>query len=144
MTLWDYRSAYELREQQAEAEKQSARERDRRHRELRERVRLELEEKIERRLKENARRRAEREAAEEERQERILARVDAQRDGRPTGAGGAYYADPVAAWRDAIAAAKRRIADPVRAVRSVVDAHPGLRELMVAEADARRTVARSL
>ena len=139
MSIWNYREAYELRQQQAEAERETARDRDRRHRELRERRQRELEEKIERRLKENARRRAEREAAEEARQERILARVEAERAGVPYSSSGSVYDNPVAEWREAVSEALAVCGgNRQRAACLANKRNPGLRERVIAAANAAR------
>ena len=143
MSLWNYREAYELKEQQADAARESARERELRERQLREQRQRELQKRTDDRLREMQMKRAEREAAAEQREaergERILARLEAARAGRPYTPPGSSCGDPVASWKAAVAEALAVCGgDRQRAVCMANRRNPGLRVRVIAAANSAR------
>ena len=143
MSMWDYRSAYELREQQAEAERETAREREREERQRAEEHHRRVQKRIDDRIREMQMQREEREAAkleqEHDRQDRILARIEEKYPDRPDGRRAAGHGDPVAEWREAVAEALRACGgNRQRAACLANERNPGLRQAVIAAANSVR------
>ena len=146
MSMFDYRESSDVRAMYEDRERQAAAER--RERERQERLRAEeyhrdlqrrIDENLRQKLAEKARKQAAAEQREADRQERILARLDAARAGVPYSSSGSVYGDPVAAWREAVGEALRAYGgNRQNAVIMANRRHPGLREQVVAIANATR------
>ena len=143
MSIWNYRESYELREQQAEVERETARERERQERLRAEEYHRDLQERIDRNLRQKLAEKARKQAAAEQREadrgERILARLDAARAGVPYSSSGSVYGDPVASWKAAVNEALAVCGgNRQRAVCMANKRNPGLREQVVAAVNSAR------
>ena len=146
MSMFSWRDATDVREMYEDAERRAAAER--RERERQERLRAEehhrrLQKRIDDRLREMQMKREEREAEkiqqEHARQDRILARVEAERAGVPYTSSRSSYGDPVAEWSEAVAEALALCGgNRQNAVIMANRRHPGLRERVIAAANSAR------
>ena len=146
MSMFSWRDATDTREMYQDAERRAAierRDRERQERERAEEYRRQVQKRIDDRLREIQLQRAEREAAAEQREaergERILARLEAARSGRPYTPSGGSYDNPVASWKAAVAECLALChGDRRRAVCLANERNPGLRQAVIAVANAAR------
>ena len=146
MSMFSWRESSDVREMYRDRERQDAlerRERERQERERAEEYRRKIQDRIDHNLREMQMKRAEREAAAErreaERGENILARVEAERAGVPYTPSRTSYDNPVALWKAAVSEALRACGGNRQNAAIVANRrHPGLREQVVAVANAGR------